>query len=117
MGTLIEITVRETDKDLASKAIDKSFDEISRLENIMSTYLPNSELSKLNILAGSKKKVPVSPDLLKVIQRGIHWGALSNGAVDISIGPAVKLWKFNSESTTPPKTKKLKNPRMHSPQK
>ena len=109
MGTLIEITVRETDKDLASKAIDKSFDEISRLENIMSTYLPNSELSKLNILAGSKKNIPVSPDLLKVIQRGIHWGKISNGAIDITIGPAAKLWEFDSESPTLPDKHKLLN--------
>ena len=38
MGTLVEITVYEKDKDLAQKAIEKSFDEMSRLENIMSTY-------------------------------------------------------------------------------
>ena len=109
MGTLIEITVQEPDKDLANKAIDKSFDEISRLENIMSTYLPNSELSKLNISAGNKKKIPVSPELLNVIQRGIHWGKLSSGAIDISIGPAANLWEFDTESPTIPDKHKLLN--------
>jgi FAD:protein FMN transferase len=96
MGTLVEITVQESDKDLAQKAINKSFNEISRLEKIMSSYLPDSELSKLNLLAGGELKVPVTSDLLKVIQRGVYWGKLSNGAIDISIGPAIKLWKFNS---------------------
>jgi len=56
MGTLIEITVQESNKDLAQKAINKSFDEMSRLEKIMSSYLPDSELSKFNTLAGGKKK-------------------------------------------------------------
>ena len=48
MGTLVEITIQESDNDLAQHAINKSFNEMSRLEKIMSTYLPNSELSKLN---------------------------------------------------------------------
>ena len=107
MGTLVEITVQESNKDLAQKAINKSFDEMSRLEKIMSSYLPDSELSKFNTLAGGKKRIRVSPDLLKVIQRGIYWGKLSNGAIDISIGPAVKLWEFNSEIPTLPDTDKL----------
>lgn len=109
MGTLVEITVSETDKDLANKAIDKSFDEMSRLEKIMSTHLPASELSKLNRSAGSEKMTAVSPDLLKVIERGIHWGKLSDGAMDISIGPAVALWNFDAESPALPDPEKLKS--------
>ena len=107
MGTLVEITVHATDKDLAQIAIRKSFDEISRLENIFSTYLPNSELSKVNMSAGSEKKFLISSDLLKVIERAIHWGKLSDGALDISIGPAVKLWEFDSESPALPDPEEL----------
>jgi len=107
MGTLVEITVQEPDKKLAQKAINKSFNEISRIEQIMSTYLPNSELSKFNKLAKNESKIPVSPDLLKVIQRGIYWGKISNGAIDISIGPAVKLWEFNSEVPSLPSIDKM----------
>ncbi len=108
MGTLVEVTIQEPNNDLAQKAINTSFNEISRIEKIMSTYLPNSELSKLNSLAGGEVKTSVSPDLLKVIQRGVYWGTLSNGAIDISIGPAVKLWEFNSETPSPPDVDKLK---------
>jgi FAD:protein FMN transferase len=108
MGTLVEIAIQEPNNDLAQKAINKSFNEISRLEKIMSTYLPNSELSKLNSLAGEGVNVPVTTDLLKVIQRGVYWGKLSNGAIDISIGPATKLWEFNSEVPSPPNMDKLK---------
>ena len=107
MGTLVEITVKESDNDLAQHAINKSFNEMSRLEKIMSTHLPNSELSKLNTLARRETKIAVSSDLLKVIKRGVHWGNLSNGAIDITIGPAVKLWKFNTETPTLPDADKL----------
>ena len=107
MGTLVEITIQESNNDLAQHAINKSFNEMSRLEKIMSTHLPNSELSQLNTLARRETKITVSSDLLKVIQRGVHWGKLSNGAMDITIGPAVKLWEFNTETPTLPDAAKL----------
>ena len=109
MGTLVEIIVHESNEKLAQNAINKSFNEISRLEKIMSTYLSNSELSKFNKLAKNKSSIPVSHDLLKVIKRGVYWGKLSNGAIDISIGPAVKLWDFNSEKPTLPSIDKIRN--------
>ena len=109
MGTLVEITVHESDKELAQKAINKSFNEMTRLEKIMSSYLPHSELSKLSALAGKESKVYVSPDLLKVVQRGVYWGRRSNGAFDISIGPAAKLSKFNSDFPTLPDSDQLLN--------
>ena len=107
MGTLVEISIQESNKKLAQKAINKSFNEMSRLEKIMSSYLPDSELTRFNSLAGGEVKVPVSPDLLKVVQRGVYWGKLSNGAIDISIGPAIKLWEFNSERPIIPDKKNL----------
>ena len=107
MGTLVEISIQESNKKLAQKAINKSFNEMSRLEKIMSSYLPDSELTRFNSLAGGEVKVPVSPDLLKVVQRGVYWGKLSNGAIDISIGPAIKLWEFNSERPVIPDKKNL----------
>ena len=107
MGTLVEISIQESNKKIAQKAITKSFNEMSRLEKIMSSYLPDSELTRFNSLAGGEVKVPVSPDLLKVVQRGVYWGKLSNGAIDISIGPAIKLWEFNSERPIIPDKKNL----------
>ena len=91
MGTLVEVTIQESDNDLAQHAINKAFNEMTRIEKIMSTHLPNSELSKLNTLATRETKIAVSPVLLKVVKRGIHWGKLSSGTMDITIGPAVKL--------------------------
>mgnify|MGYP001568930982 FL=1 len=107
MGTLVEISIQESNKKLAQKAINKSFNEMSRLEKIMSSYLPDSELTRFNSLAEGEVKVPVSSDLLKVVQRGVYWGKLSNGAIDISIGPAIKLWEFNSERPIIPDKKNL----------
>lgn len=102
MGTLVEITVRDADADKAQKAIDQAFDEMGRLEKLMSTHLTDSEISRLNTGAGKKGFFPVSPEVLEVIKRGIYWGEKSNGAFDISIGPLSRLWQFDDENPSLP---------------
>lgn len=52
MGTLVEITVRDADADKAQRAIDQAFAEMRRLEKLMSTHLPDSEISRLNNTEG-----------------------------------------------------------------
>ena len=101
MGTLVEITLSEDDTDKTQQAIDRAFDEMSRLENLMSTHLPDSEISRLNEQAG-KGYTRLSPDVLNVLQRAIVWGQQTGGAFDISIGPVVKLWRFEDEKPAVP---------------
>jgi len=107
MGTLVEITVHEPDADRAQKAIGQAFDEIHSLEKLMSTHLPDSEISRLNAQAGDKEFFPVSPEVLEVIQRGIYWGDRSSGAFDISIGPVSRLWRFDGDSPSLPDARQL----------
>jgi thiamine biosynthesis lipoprotein len=107
MGTLVEITVREMDADKAQSAISSAFDEIRRLEKLMSTHLADSEISRLNVLAGGESSLAVSPDVLAVIRRGIYWGNKSQGALDISIGPVSRLWQFDDENPAIPEAQRL----------
>ena len=104
MGTLVEVTVRTPDAALAQKAIDLAFNEISRLEQLMSTHLPNSEVSKINKSAGTDEPVPVSPEIMESVRRGIHWAEFTQGAIDITIGPATALWNFEDETPSPPES-------------
>lgn len=59
----------------------------------MSTYRPNSELSRFNGSDGSDW-VPVSADTLAVIEEAQGASALTGGAFDPTIGPLVDLWGF-----------------------
>jgi FAD:protein FMN transferase len=62
----------------------------------ISTYDPDSELSRLNKNPGTDW-LPVSPNLLAVIQEGQGIGALAEGVFDITVGPLVNLWGFGPE--------------------
>ena len=70
MGTLVEFSVIEKDEKLATTATQKAFREIRRLEKLMSVYIPDSKVSKLNQAAG-KNRVSVSKELMAVIQRSL----------------------------------------------
>jgi thiamine biosynthesis lipoprotein len=107
MGTLVEITVREPDQDKAQLALSSAFNEMRRLEKLMSTHLADSEISRLNAKAGSMTSLAVSPDVLAVIERGIYWGNQTNSALDISIGPVSRLWRFDDDDPAIPDTQRL----------
>jgi thiamine biosynthesis lipoprotein len=62
----------------------------------MSTYDPNSELSRFN-QNPSTDWIAVSPELQQVIAEGLRISDLSNGAFDITVGPLVNLWGFGPE--------------------
>lgn len=59
----------------------------------MSTYIDDSELSKLN-QSRSSEWIPVSDELFFVINEAQHISRLTDGAFDITVGPLVNLWGF-----------------------
>jgi thiamine biosynthesis lipoprotein len=92
MGTVFEIAAYDQSSEHASKAIEKAFQEIVRIDDLLSNYKPDSALSNLNRSAHfHAEKVP--PDLYRVIDQSIHFSRLSDGKFDISIAPLVDLWK------------------------
>ncbi|MBT3366280.1 MAG: FAD:protein FMN transferase [Nitrospina sp.] len=101
MGTLVNISIYEKDKNLAQQVIKKAFNEIERMERLMSTHIPNSEVSKINASAGLRP-VPVSPEVLEVISRALYWAEKSNGALDVSLGPVQELWEFDGDQPSLP---------------
>jgi thiamine biosynthesis lipoprotein len=92
MGTVFEIAAYDQSPEQASKSIEKAFQEIVRIDDLLSNYKPDSALSNLNRSAHfHAEKVP--PDLYRVIDQSIHFSRLSDGKFDISIAPLVDLWK------------------------
>jgi thiamine biosynthesis lipoprotein len=96
MGTLVEITVSHSNADVIQTVTTQAFDEMQRIEQLMSTYIPDSEISRINRSAG-KEAIPVSREVEEVIREGIYWSDQSGGAFDITVEPLVQLWDFDGE--------------------
>ena len=92
MGTTVEITVRGEDKTLAGKAIEQAFREMEKVDDLMSTFKEDSEISLLN-REGARKPVKVSRETFRVIRESIRLSEVSNGAFDITVKPLVDLWR------------------------
>jgi thiamine biosynthesis lipoprotein len=60
---------------------------------LMSTYIPDSELSRLNA-SSANVAFPISPETEYVIQEALKLNRLSDGILDITVGPLVNLWGF-----------------------
>ena len=107
MGTLVEITVSHSDADVIQAVTTQAFDEMQRIEQLMSTYIPDSEISRINRAAG-KEAIPVSREVEEVIREGIYWSEQSSGAFDITVEPLVHLWDFNGEKEVIPNENTLR---------
>jgi thiamine biosynthesis lipoprotein len=96
MGTSVSVwfwTDREAD---AAKAAEAMFVEIKRLDKEMTTWLPDSDLSRINAAAGDKP-VKVSDETIAVIARALDVSKRSGGVFDITVQAFHGLWKFDED--------------------
>lgn len=86
-------------KNLANPEKVKS--ELDRLlievNNQMSTYQKDSEISRFNQLKEANQAVEISQDFAKVVEEAIRLNKITEGALDITIGPLVNLWGFGPD--------------------
>ncbi len=98
MNTYVSVTIYDdVDEDLAYALIDSAFAEIRRVEGFATDYSDTSEVGRINSVAGVDT-VTVSQELIDLITRGIQYGDLSGGRLDITIGRLVKAWNFIGEN-------------------
>jgi thiamine biosynthesis lipoprotein len=92
MGTTVSITLYAKDEATANKAAQAAFARVAELDGIMSDYKPASELMQLCKKAGGPP-VPVSKDLFTVLEYAQEVSQKSDGALDVTVGPVVRLWR------------------------
>lgn len=96
MGT--SYNIKYVGSKSSTRAMQLGIDSLlAELNETMSTYLDDSELSQLNENF-STDWIPVSDSLFKVVSRAIEISQLSHGAFDITVGPLVDLWGFGPEA-------------------
>jgi thiamine biosynthesis lipoprotein len=76
---------------------------LDRIEGLMSTWDPDSELSRFN-RSTSLEPFTVAPETFEVVTWALDVGVLSGGALDVTIGPLVDAWGFGPSGPrkTPP---------------
>jgi len=94
MGTSYNVTLNHRLDggylDTLHREIDKILLDIN---NKMSTYRDNSELSRFN-QDHTTEWVDVSPELFTVVKAAVHVSRMTHGAFDATVGGLVNLWGF-----------------------
>lgn len=95
----------------ASRALDAAELKVMELDDRLSAFKPESEISRINQAAG-KRFVPVHPDTMLIIKTAIEYAALSNGAFDITARPLIELWNVGSKRNSLPSPAEIERARQ-----
>ncbi len=93
MGSTYSIALYGYDRVKMEAAVDAAFDEVRRLDELLSNYQPGSQWSEVNRDAATKP-VLVSPELFQLLAACLEYSRESEGAFDITVGPLMKVWGF-----------------------
>ncbi len=96
MGSAFQLAVVLDDETTANEMLNLGIDEIKRIEQLFSEFLPNSETSKINNNA-YQEAVEISPECFDLIQRSLSISKLSKGCFDITVGPLKKIYNFKNQ--------------------
>ncbi len=93
MGTSFGLVLYGRDSNRMRSAADQAFEEVRRLEAMLSNYRKESEWSEINRYAADRPVV-VSDELFRLLSDCIDYSRKSQGTFDITVGPLMKLWGF-----------------------
>jgi thiamine biosynthesis lipoprotein len=113
MGVTFRILLYAPDETTANVAAKAAYEEIDRLNRIMSDYDSDSELMRLCSGAEPGKPVKVSKDLVFVLSRAGELARRTDGAFDVTVGPLVRLWRRARRQKKLPSRERLKQARAH----
>lgn len=95
MGTVCEIAI--ADSSGARASVDAAFAEARRIEAFLSTWRPDSELSRLN----RGEVTEVSPELAGLLADALQWSRTTEEAFTLLAGPLIQLWRTREEGAVP----------------
>lgn len=107
MGSRFQITLVDKDSISAEQNIDKAVAEITRIENLISEWRPETQISQVNQNAGIKP-IKVDREVFDLTKKGLYFSKLTDGAFDISIVAMDKIWKFDDSMDELPSEQAIK---------
>lgn len=89
LGTRVTVTVVHPDVEVARETVDATFQEMERLESILSRYRAETPVSRL-AREGTITDAP--PELVEVLARARELSARTDGAFDVTVAPLLELY-------------------------
>ena len=94
MGTLVTVTVVHPEVAAARAMVADAFNEMARLEDILSRHRQGTPVARLNA-EGAVRDAP--PELIEVMRRATEYSTLTGGAFDVTVAPLLRLYSSRFE--------------------
>jgi thiamine biosynthesis lipoprotein len=104
MGTNVHFVAfsnAQANLDKVRLTMSQAFDEIKRLESVLSEWRADSDVGRINL--NPEQWVSVGPETYAVIARALEEGKASQGTFDITFQAMSDIWKFGSAAEAEPK--------------
>jgi thiamine biosynthesis lipoprotein len=108
MGSPFRIVVSTNDSAGISKVIQSSFEIAWVLESQLSDYQINSELSQVNLRAGTGEFFPIHSSLKEILIVAMQAENLTQGALNVKLGRLVQAWRKTRKDKILPDEKELR---------
>jgi thiamine biosynthesis lipoprotein len=113
MATVFEVVIAHEEAEFAGQAALAAFQEIDRLEQELSRYLPNSDVSRINNLSPFSETC-ISPDAFSCLLLSREYWLETKGAFDVAAGRLVDCWKARDRSMQAPSAGEIEEARRQS---
>ena len=108
MGSPFRIVVSTNDSLGISKVIQSSFELARDLEAQLSDYQIHSELSQVNVRAGTGEFFPIHSPLKEILCVALQAEDLTQGALNVKLGRLVQAWRKTRKDKILPDEKELR---------
>ena len=112
MACVYAIDAYGPDAAALPRIVEDAFDEVDRIDRLMSHYKADSPLSRINREA-ARQPVKVEPELFDFIAEAMRYNRESDGAFDVTVGPLMKAWGFFKGEGRMPSGNELTAARRH----
>jgi thiamine biosynthesis lipoprotein len=107
LGSPFEITVVAKDTVEGNYYVNSAVNEVKRIENLISDWIPTTQISQVNQNAGIVP-IKVNNEVFELVERAIKISKLTDGAFDISYASMDKIWKFDGSMKEMPSAEAIK---------
>ena len=104
MGSIFKLAVVTENEKRGNELLNLGIDEIKRIENLLSEFLPHSETSKINNHSWEEPLV-IDKECFELIERCLHISQLSKGCFDITVSPLKKIYSFKNQQFKMPSSR------------
>ncbi|WP_281865798.1 FAD:protein FMN transferase [Flavobacterium sp. GSB-24] len=107
MGGRFDISIVDKDSLSAEQNIDIVIAEITRIENLISDWKADSQISAVNQNAGIQP-IKVDREVFELAQRAVKLSEITNGGFDVSFAAMDRIWKFDGSMMEMPSAEAIK---------